>query len=167
MSERRFVIREIYEGEDPESIHWTTESELKRRLRAIWENCDGEGDNDILKRDIDILLNGEGEKGEDIEEISRKEVIKISRQILARAEEERKPSPTPSRKEWEELPNYDTPCYICKKAANLHEPWCSRGKLSPTPTREEWEAWAEATETAIITRNLIKEYLMAMPIVPK
>ena len=57
--ERRFVIREIYEGEAPTSIHWFTESELKRRLSILqyeWASWSAPMPWDDA---IDVLLHGE------------------------------------------------------------------------------------------------------------
>jgi hypothetical protein len=130
MSERRFVIRELYDGEDPESIHWVLESELELRIDAIRE---------LHKRDyertepstydkvIDILLHGEGKepekpplRGMTIEEIQRN-YPKEYAQALTEAEE-----PPTDKKEPQKIV-YEHPC----------------GATVEVPLTDKWEAWVQ------------------------
>jgi len=53
MGERRFVIKEIHEGEDPKSIYWITETELINRMNHVRKP-----EFITSQQAIDIMLHG-------------------------------------------------------------------------------------------------------------
>ena len=122
MEERRFVIREW--GLDDLNPGWTiSEDELKRRLLTIRSNGPMTWDNELS-----ILLHGEGEK---VPEGC------IVNPVLSRV------------------------CERGTKSCGVYH------KPSPTPTREEWEKWIVRMPSFYREMNVVREWFLSMPIVPK
>jgi hypothetical protein len=72
---------------------------------------------------------------------------------------------------------YDEPCYICKKAGNIHESWCSRGnsemddfpgpedilKMRGKEQPDEWEAWVQRMPMMTAFRGEWQQWFREMP----